>query len=111
MATAIAVPAHAVPGGRIGTLPLGLYQCELPGDAAGPTRIHVPEADFTVVTASSYRAGGVRGSYLLTGDRAVITSGPHKGKSYHRVSRGYLRLVDEDGQPGKLRCILADPNR
>lgn len=106
LAVAVAPPASAVPGGRLGTLTQGTYVCELPGDAGGPTRIHVEEADFRIVSASSYRAGGVMGSYLRTGDRVVMTSGPHRGKTFHRVSEGFLRLVAPDGSDGPLRCIL-----
>jgi len=105
-----AVPSRAVPGGEIGTLPLGNYVCELPGDAAGPWRIRVPEEDFTVINASSYRAGGMRGSYLLTDDSVVMTSGPLNGKQYYRQSYGFLRLVGADGKPGKLRCVLSTRN-
>ena len=103
-------PAHAVPGGEIGTLPLGRYVCERPGYVAGPSRHPAPEEDFTVVGASSYRTGGVRGSYLLTGKTVVMTSGPHEGKRYVRQSHGFLRLIGPDGQPGTLRCVLETRN-
>ncbi len=105
-----AAPSRAVPGGEIGTLPLGFYVCELPGDAAGPWRIRVPEEDFTIISASNYRANGVRGSYLLTNDNVVMTSGPFDGKRYHRQSHGFLRLIGDDGEPGKLRCVLSTRN-
>lgn len=103
----LAVPGNAVPGGEIGTLPLGRYVCELPGDAAGAWRQPVPEQDFTVVNASSYVSHGQRGTYLLTGDLAQVTSGPLKGNRYHRLSEGFLRLIGEDGKDGDLRCVLA----
>lgn len=103
-------PSRAVPGGEIATLPLGAYVCELPGDAAGPWRIRVPEEDFTIINDSNYRADGERGSYLLTNDRVVMTSGPLGGKHYQRQSYGFLRLLDEDGEPGKLRCVLSSRN-
>lgn len=105
-----AAPSSAVPGGEIKTLPLGTYVCELPGDAAGPWRIRVPEEDFAIINASSYRAGGVRGSYLLTNDRVVMTSGPLNGKRYHRQSFGFLRMLGTEGKPGKLRCVLSTRN-
>jgi len=108
-ATSLA-PAHAVPGGEMSTLPLGNYRCELPGDAAGPWRIRMPDEDFTIISASRYRANGHRGSYLLTNDNLVMTSGPFDGKRYHRQSYGFLRMIDEDGQPGKLRCVLSSRN-
>ena len=106
---ALAVPAAAVPGGEIGTLDQGRYTCEMPGDASGPAGRHVPGADFTVISASSYRAGGRLGSYLLTGDSVVMTSGPHKGRKFHRLSRKFLRQVEADGGNGQLRCVLGRP--
>ena len=98
-------PIAAAPGGEIGVLRAGKYVCELPGDATGPAGRHVPEADFTVSNASSYEAGGASGSYLLTGDQLVMTSGPFKGKRFHRISNNFLRLVEPDGTDGQLRCV------
>jgi hypothetical protein len=103
-------PGLAVPGGAIGTLEQGYYTCELPGDATGPAGRHLPEADFTVTSASSYRAGGTLGSYLLTGDRLVMTSGPHRGQKFVQVSRGYLRQLNADGSQGEMRCVLGRRN-
>ena len=100
-----APPALAAPGGDIATLPIGDYICELPGDAAGPAGRHVPAEDFAVVTASSYRALGTLGSYLLTGRQLVMTSGVHKGKRYHRLSGGFLRRIGADGKDSSLRCV------
>lgn len=99
-------PAFAVPGGEIGTLAKGKYICELPGVATGPAGIHVAEADFTVISASSYRAHGRIGSYLFTGDRVIMTSGTLKGHRFRRISEGFLRELEPDGNEGKLRCIL-----
>lgn len=98
-------PAGAVPGGKLGTLDQGHYVCELPGDAGGPTRIHVPDADFKVISASSYRSKGIMGSYLLTGDRVVMTSGPHRGRKFRQVSEGFLRETRPDGTQGAMRCV------
>ena len=106
IATALAaVPADAVPGGALGTLETGKYYCELPGDASGPVGRHVPEADFRVISASSYEADGKIGSYLLTGERVTMTSGPRQGRKFHRVGRGFLRAVEADGSDGALRCV------
>lgn len=91
-------------------MPAGDYRCELPGDATGPAGMRVPDEDFTVVTASSYRAGGAMGSYLLAGDNLTMTGGPHRGKRYRRVSQGFVRLLGADGQPGELRCVRRKPN-
>ena len=103
--------AGAVPGGEIGTLTKGAYICELPGDATGPTGIHIPEADFTIINASSYRAQGRIGSYLLTGDRVVMTSGTLEGQKFRRVSEGFLRRIEADGSDGKMRCILISSSK
>ena len=101
-----AAPALAVPGGAIGTLGIGTYACELPGDASGPVGLRRPEWDFTVIGASSYRAGGLTGSYLLTGDLVTMTSGPRAGLRFRRETRGLLRLADGPKAPARLRCVL-----
>ena len=102
--------ASAVPGGEIGTLSIGRFVCELPGDATGPAGLHVPSADFEVVSASSYRTNGRIGTYLLIGDRVIMTSGLHKGERFRRVSAGFLRKLNSDGSDGELRCILLTRN-
>lgn len=95
----------AAPGGPIGTLPLGNYACELPGDATGPAGIRQPDADFRVTNASSYRTATGKGIYLLTGDRLVFTSGPFNGVKYHRTAPGFLRRTLPDGSDGPLHCV------
>jgi len=62
--------------------------------------------DFRVLGSSSYVAGGKRGSYLLTGDRMVMTGGLFEGRAFLRTSVGYLRMLGADGQPGEVRCVL-----
>lgn len=84
---------------------IGQYFCELPGDATGPVGLHAPDEDFAIVNASSYRAQKQMGSYLLTGDTLVMTSGPHEGKRYHRLTSGFLRRIGDDGKDTDLRCI------
>lgn len=101
-------PPGPVPGGRIGTLALGHYTCELPGDASGPVGKPVSEFAFRIVNASSYKAGGIRGSYLRTGDRVVMTGGTLKGLTLHRISEGFLREVGKDGRDGEMRCVLSN---
>jgi hypothetical protein len=103
VAAASATPAVAQ--GAIGTLPRGLYTCELPGDAAGRAGIPQAEANFTVASSSRYRAPQGRGTYLRRGSRLVMTSGPRQGESYSVVSQGFLRRI-ENGKPGRLRCIF-----
>lgn len=105
IALVLAAPLSAVPGGRIGTLPNGAFRCELPGDAGGPVGHRVPDADFTIVTSSTYRAGEHVGSYLLTGDRVVMTSGPFKGRRFRRVTPNFLRLLRDKGDDGVMRCV------
>ena len=98
-------PALAAPGGPITTLQLGTYVCELPGDATGPAGVRVPAQDFSIINASSYAANGGRGSYLLTGDTVVMTSGPRKGQKFRRISASFLRIMGSDGNDSPLRCI------
>ena len=104
----LAGPAAAVPGGEIDTLTLGRYTCELPGDALGPRGVHIQEADFAIVFGSSYFVNGVRGTYLLTGDQVVFTSGPRHGERYHRVSQNFLRKQNSDGTDSDLRCVITN---
>ena len=102
---ACAGSASAAPGGPIDTLQLGDYSCELPGDALGPAGIRQPASDFTIVTASSYMAGGKRGTYLLTGNTLQLTSGPMKGVRFAKLSDNFLRMLDGAGMETSLRCV------
>ncbi|EJL35304.1 hypothetical protein [Novosphingobium sp. AP12] len=95
------------PGGAIATLALGSYTCEMPGDAGGAVGKPVPDYAFRVVNSSSYKAGGIRGSYLFVGDRVTMTGGKLKGLKLHRISAGFLREVKPDGTDGDLRCVRA----
>ena len=110
LALLLAGPATAAPGGDMETMPIGDYICELPGDATGSAGIHVPGEDFTVVTASSYRAGDAMGSYLLTGGQLTMTGGPLQGKRYKRQSEGFVRKLDDQGMPSELRCVRRKRN-
>ncbi len=107
---ALANPVAAAPGGPIGTLELGNYICELPGDAAGPAGRHVPEQDFRVINDSSYAVGPVRGNYLMTGDRVTITSGPKYGQRFRRQTTNFLRALDSAGNDSDLHCVLGVSN-
>ncbi|MCJ2181679.1 hypothetical protein MTR62_02995 [Novosphingobium sp. 1949] len=105
---AVAEPAPPpVPGGRIDTLSLGRYTCEKPGDAGGLIGEPMPAYNFSIVNASSYKAGGVRGSYLLTGDDVVMTGGKLQNMRFKRVSSGFLRLADPATPADAMRCVLA----
>jgi hypothetical protein len=103
-------PAIAAPGGQIGTMPQGFYACELPGDATGPVGVRAPEHDFTIDNASSYSTATGRGTYLLTGERLAMTSGPQAGTVYRRQSGGFVRRLMPDGSDSTLRCILGVSN-
>ncbi len=96
---------EAAPGGPIDYLPLGDYVCELPGDATGPAGIRQPGQSFSVINATTYTTATGRGSYLLTGDRLVLTSGPKRGQRFHRLSQNFLRELGPDGRDGALRCV------
>lgn len=98
-------PPPMVPGGPISALPLGTYTCELAGDAGGPVSKPLPEYEFRVTNASTYKAGGVRGSYLLTGEHVSMTGGNLRGLRLHRISSNVLRKVEEDGTDGEMRCV------
>lgn len=100
-----AAPALGVPGGEIDSLPRGTFICEMPGDATGAAGLRQDGEHFTIISASTYEAGGKRGSYLLTGDRLVMTSGPKKGEKFHRISNSFLRKTDADGRDGQMRCV------
>lgn len=97
--------APASAEGRLGTLPLGRYLCELPGDAAGLASRPVAGEWFDIVTASSYAAEGGAGTYLLTGDTVIFTRGPMRGARFERHSQRTLRRLDLAGELAKLRCV------
>lgn len=101
-------PVWAAPGGDIGTLPLGHYVCELPGDALGAAGRAVPDDDFTIRIGSTYQAHGGRGTYLRTGNDVVLTGGPRKGERYRLESENFLRRVGTGGEAA-MRCV-ASPN-
>ena len=102
-------PAEAAPGGPLGTLPLGHYHCELPGDAEGAAGVRQPDEDFSVIHGSGYRTAAGRGVYLMTGERVEFTSGPMRGRAYVLTGRSFLKRLAPDGSEGPLRCVRA-PN-
>ena len=51
--------------------------------------------------AVHYRYQGVA---LMTGDRVVFTRGPMKGMRFKRVGSATLLWLDEQGNPGRIRC-------
>lgn len=100
-----ATAAAAAPGGTIGRLLLGDYVCELPGDATGPAGVRVPEQGFAVINATTYTTAAGRGSYLVTGNRLTMTSGPKRGQVFRRLSNNFLRELAADGSDSPLRCV------
>jgi hypothetical protein len=103
-------PSHAAPGGELGTVKLGKWFCELPGDAAAPA-VPVAAESFTTVPDSTYIAGnGVAGSYLLLGDVLVMTSGALMGHRFHLETAATVHRIDDQGKDMPLRCVRAgDP--
>ncbi len=100
-----ALPALATPGGKIATLPAGNYTCAEPGDALGKAYVVLPDKDFRIDNGSTYSTKAGSGTYLLTGDLVRFTRGPMKGMAFERVASGTLRWLDENGQPGRVRCV------
>ncbi|MCW1383374.1 hypothetical protein OLX02_11130 [Novosphingobium sp. KCTC 2891] len=100
-----ATPAAAVPGGQLGTMTVGRWVCELPGDAALPAT-PVTDEDFWIVQDSSYRLrSGEQGSYLLLGNMLTMTSGPKNGHRYRLDSSAMVHRLGADGQQQDLRCV------
>ena len=102
---ALSAAALAVPGGPIDVLAPAAYQCEMPGDASGPAGYRVTSEDFAIVNSNTYYTAQGRGTYLLTGDLLVLTSGPKRGHKYHRISDNFLRKLGPDGKDSALRCV------
>lgn len=105
----VAGTAHAVPGGRLQTLPQGPWTCELPGDAT-LTPVAKPELSFVTVPDSSYIApDGVRGSYLLLADRLTLTSGTFNGRRFLMDGSALMRELGEGDTQTGIRCVQAGP--
>ena len=114
--TALAIPAVAgatlatMPqSGRLDTLPTGLYECTLPGDANGPAWHRIPDSDCSILNAASYEARGERGVYLLRGDQVTFTRGPLKGMMLERTGKRIMRERQADGTLGRMRCVRSGP--
>ncbi|WP_230784360.1 hypothetical protein [Citromicrobium bathyomarinum] len=111
LALALAATPLMAQAGPIDTLPLGKYECTLPGDAGGAAWHRIPGRDFTILNASSYEASGERGVYLLRGTHLTFTRGPLKGMMLERSGQRILRERDEKGELGPMRCVLTSPPR
>lgn len=90
--------------GKLGTLPHGIYQCSLPGDAEGAAFVDLPGKQFIIDNASSYHTSDGSGTYLFTGNRVVFTRGPMNGMRFERTSSQTLRWLDEQGELSRVRC-------
>lgn len=101
----LSAAALAVPGGPIDALAPGAYACEMPGDATNAAGYRVDEENFSIANSNSYFTPDGRGTYLLTGDLLVLTSGPKRGQKYHRQSDNFLRKLDSTGKETDLRCV------
>lgn len=97
--------SSALAGGPLGTLPLGRYLCELPGDASGPASRPVDKAWFDVITGSSYAAASGGGTYLLTGNDVVFTRGPMRGARFVRAGPKVLQRTNLEGEFARMRCV------
>ena len=108
-ALALLAAAPSVAQGDIGTISRGTYTCELPADALGDARGQVgmaqPDAGFTIESASRYSSPQGSGTYLRRGETVIFTSGPRNGESFAIVGRDFLRRIESNGQPGRLRCL------
>ncbi|MDE2403552.1 MAG: elongation factor P [Sphingomonadales bacterium] len=105
LAGLLAGPAWGDDGSSLGTLRIGRYVCELPGNANGPVGVRQPGEDFAILHSSRYAVGNETGVYLLIGDQMQFTSGPKRGARYRRVSENFLRKLADDGSDGPLRCV------
>ncbi|MEL6529269.1 MAG: elongation factor P [Pseudomonadota bacterium] len=91
------------PGGMLQTMPHGIYECALPGDAAGEAYEVIPSEQFRIRTASSYRDSNGNGTYILRGNELTFTRGPKKGQRFRRIGTNQLRKLDGNSVT-KLLC-------
>ena len=106
---ALAVPGLAQSGAPLGTLPVGRYQCSLPGDAAGAAWVPIEGKRFSIKNASRYLHADGDGTYLLSGDELVFTRGPMKDERYQRMGTSMLRMKNPDGSLSRVRCVRTGP--
>ena len=104
----LGLSAPAAAQEKIDTLDRGAYICELPGDASGRAGVEQALAGFNILSASRYSAPQGSGTYLRQGDRVAMTSGPRNGETYRVRGRNFLRKLDANGQPTRLRCLRRD---
>lgn len=79
------------------TMPHGVYQCALPGDAGGKA-FDVQEGEgFRIRPSSGYTSPDGSGTYILRGSELTFTRGPKKGQRFERIGTNQLKR-------GKLIC-------
>ena len=100
--TLIHAPLHAT---LLRTIPHGIYQCALPGNAAGNAWIEQKEERFRIARASRYRTDLGQGKYIVKGEELTFTSGPKNGQKLRRTGLNELRTINEDGSTGRMICV------
>ena len=105
LAACSATASAAQDDGPLQTLPVGQYQCSLPGDAAGSAWVPIEGKIFTIKNASRYLSPEGSGIYLMTGDELVFTRGPMKNQRFKRMGSSILRMKEADGSLGRVRCV------
>ncbi|ABC63144.1 hypothetical protein [Erythrobacter litoralis] len=105
----LAAPLAAQSGAPLGTLPVGRYQCSLPGDASGPAWRDIDDMRFSIKNASRYLSPTGDGTYLMQGDELVFTRGPMKDQRYKRMGSSILRKLKSDGSLDRIRCVRIGP--
>lgn len=94
----------ASPGGMLGILRHGDWECALPGDAGSEAFVPVPAEAFRIGTASSYESPAGGGIYLLRGTELVFTRGPKKDERFRVLGENTLQKLERDGSRSKLIC-------
>ena len=105
--SAVTVNASSDPGGMLKTMPQGLYECALPGDAAGDSIQPQPQESFRILPASGYSTDGGSGTYILRGKELTFTRGPKKGQRFRKTGSFELQKLSADGTPERLICTRA----
>ncbi|MXP32205.1 elongation factor P [Erythrobacter jejuensis] len=110
-AVCLAAPAPALSqsGAPLTTLPVGRYQCSLPGDAGGAAWVPIEELRFSIKNASRYLSPQGDGTYLMRGKELVFTRGPLKDQRFQRMGTSILRKIGVDGSLSRLRCVRTGP--
>ncbi|WP_435417760.1 elongation factor P [Parerythrobacter aurantius] len=103
------LPALARTADSLSTLPVGRYQCSLPGDAGGAAWVPIEGKRFSIKNASRYLHPDGDGTYLLAGDELVFTRGPLKDERYRLVGTTMLRQINSDRSLSRARCVRTGP--